>query len=52
MHANIIDYATKYIGTPYRSGGTHPVDLIVSGFVRFVYSEYGMTFIIVQEHYQ
>ena len=43
MRANIIDYATKYIGTPYRSGGTHPGGFDCSGFVRFVYSEYGMT---------
>ncbi|MCO6459875.1 MAG: C40 family peptidase [Saprospiraceae bacterium] len=41
MRANIIDYATKYLGTPYRSGGMKPGGFDCSGFVRYVFSEYG-----------
>ncbi|MEO5583439.1 MAG: C40 family peptidase [Saprospiraceae bacterium] len=42
LRANIIDYATKYIGTPYRSGGIKPGGFDCSGFVRYVYAEYGL----------
>ncbi|HQW71221.1 MAG: C40 family peptidase [Saprospiraceae bacterium] len=41
LRANIIDYASKYIGTPYRSGGVKPGGFDCSGFVRYVYAEYG-----------
>jgi len=41
LRANIIDHASKYLGTPYRSGGTKPGGFDCSGFVRYVFAEYG-----------
>ncbi len=41
VRANIVDYASKYLGTPYRSGGTSPAGFDCSGFVGYVFNEYG-----------
>ena len=37
----LIKYAGKYTGTPYRYGGTTPKGFDCSGFVQFVYKEIG-----------
>ena len=37
LRANIIDYASKYIGTPYRSGGVKPGGFDCSGFTSYVF---------------
>ena len=37
----IIDYASKYIGTPYHYGGRTPKGFDCAGFARFVYLRYG-----------
>ena len=40
----LLDYAKKYIGTPYRSGSMNPKKgFDCSGFVRFVFSHFEMT---------
>lgn len=40
---SIIDTAKKYIGTPYRYGGTTSNGFDCSGFVQFVYSQHAIT---------
>ena len=37
----LIDYASKYIGTPYHYGGRTPKGFDCAGFARFVYLRYG-----------
>lgn len=37
----LIDYASKYIGTPYRYGGRTPKGFDCAGFARFVFLRYG-----------
>ncbi len=37
----LIEYAYKYINTPYRSGGTTPKGFDCSGYVQFVYKKIG-----------
>ena len=37
----LIDYASKYIGTPYRYGGRTPKGFDCAGYARFVYLRYG-----------
>lgn len=37
----LIDYASKYIGTPYHFGGRSPKGFDCAGFALFVYKRYG-----------
>lgn len=39
----IIDYATKYLGRPYRSGAKGPSAFDCSGFTSFVFSNFDIT---------
>lgn len=39
---NLLQYAKRFKGTPYRSGGTKPSGFDCSGFVRFVFAKYQM----------
>ena len=41
LRTNIIDFASQYVGTPYRSGGIKPSGFDCSGFVKYVFSQYG-----------
>ena len=41
IRANVVDFASKFLGTPYRSGGTSPKGFDCSGFVGYVFNEYG-----------
>mgnify|MGYP006352578639 CR=1 FL=1 len=43
LRANIIDYASKYIGTPYRSGGIKPGGFDCSGFTSYLFRQYGIS---------
>ncbi len=40
--ASMLAVAKEYIGTPYRHGGTTPRGFDCSGYVRFVFSTFGM----------
>ena len=39
---NIVATAKKYIGTPYRSGGSSPKGFDCSGFTQYIYKQYGI----------
>lgn len=39
---HVVDEASRYIGTPYRWGGKTPLGFDCAGFVRFVYSKFGV----------
>lgn len=39
----IIEYAKQFIGTPYVYGGSSPSGFDCSGFVKYVYSKFGVT---------
>lgn len=41
--SNIVATAKRYIGTPYRFGGTSPSGFDCSGFVQFVYGQHGIS---------
>lgn len=38
----VLDYAKKYIGARYRSGGESPAGFDCSGYVRYVYKNFGV----------
>lgn len=40
---NIVNTAKQYIGTPYSYGGMSPSGFDCSGFVKYIYSLYGIT---------
>lgn len=40
---NVLAYAKNFIGTPYRYGGSSPSGFDCSGFVKFVYSYFGIS---------
>lgn len=39
----VVDYAKQFIGTPYVYGGSSPSGFDCSGFVKYVYSTFGVT---------
>lgn len=39
---HIIDYATQYLGRPYRSGAKGPKAFDCSGFTSYIFKEYGI----------
>ncbi len=40
---NIVEYAKNFLGTPYRYGGSSPSGFDCSGFVKYVYSYFGVS---------
>lgn len=40
---NVVEYAKQFIGTPYVYGGSSPSGFDCSGFVKYVYSKFGVT---------
>ena len=38
---NILDYASEYLGVPYKYGGNGPYSFDCSGFTKYVFDEYG-----------
>lgn len=43
LASQIIDYATRYLGTPYRSGAKGPNAFDCSGFTSFVFRNFNIT---------
>ena len=41
--ANVIAVAARYVGTPYRSGGTTPAGFDCSGYVQYVFGQVGVS---------
>lgn len=41
--SSIVDYAKKFIGTPYASGGSSPSGFDCSGYVKYVMANFGVT---------
>ena len=41
--SKIVNYAAKFIGTPYKFGGTTPTAFDCSGYLNYVYREFGIT---------
>jgi cell wall-associated NlpC family hydrolase len=41
--ANIISVAARYLGTPYRYGGTTPSGFDCSGYVQYVFNQVGVS---------
>ena len=42
LASHIIDYATQYLGKPYRHGAKGPYAFDCSGFTSFIFKEYGI----------
>ncbi|MBR5950133.1 MAG: C40 family peptidase [Actinomycetaceae bacterium] len=40
---SLVSYARQFIGTPYRYGGTTPAAFDCSGFVQYVYAQFGVS---------
>ena len=40
--STVLDYAKKYIGVPYASGGSSPRGFDCSGYVKYVYGHFGI----------
>jgi cell wall-associated NlpC family hydrolase len=43
LAGQIIDYATRYLGKPYRSGAKGPNDFDCSGFTSFIFSNFNIS---------
>ena len=41
--AELADFAQQYVGTPYRWGGASPAGFDCTGFVMWVYSQFGVS---------
>jgi cell wall-associated NlpC family hydrolase len=39
---DIVEYAQRFTGTPYRNGGTDPAGFDCSGFVQYVFAKHGV----------